>query len=63
MTVAEIHQAQASERERIFFRSHGVIVADGERVYVQAISGRFAVQDLGAERGWRAGGWLFIAWA
>ena len=48
MTVAEIHQAQTSERERILFRSHGVIVADGEQVCAGHL-GLFVVRDLGAE--------------
>ena len=65
MTVAEIDQAQASEREGILFRSHGVIVANGERV----CAGHLGVVGCAGYRhrvrlaGWRVGGWLFIAWA
>ena len=54
MTVAEIHQAQASERERILFQSHGVIVANGERVFAGHLG---AVRCTVFRRRVRLAGW------
>ena len=32
LAIAEIHQTKAGKRKRVFFGSHGVVVANGERV-------------------------------